>query len=130
MKKAFNVQKDSQEADIEAEKLLRNHFAQNSHNFLEQNEKIFKKKVDKIQTKFSEGYDGLAQAENEVMMEIYRMNQELSKIRSKKIELERAKEAAIKEARNAREQSAKEFLAKQELEIKHAIDKQINAKGT
>jgi gamma-glutamylcyclotransferase (GGCT)/AIG2-like uncharacterized protein YtfP len=130
MRKASSAQKDLIEADNEAEQLLKNHFAQNSHNFLEQNHKIFKKKVERIQAKYSEGHDVLAQAENEVMMEIYRMNQELAKIRAKKLELDRTKEAAIKEAKNLREQSAKEFLAKQEQEIKNAIDKQINERGT
>lgn len=130
MKKASTTHQDLLEADIEAEQLLRDHFAQNSQNFLDQNEKIFRKKAERIQAKFAEGHDALAQAENEVMMEIYKLNQQLAKIRAKKVELERAKEGAIKEARHAREQSAKEFLAKQELEIKKAIDRQINDRGS
>jgi hypothetical protein len=130
MRKLSSTKREDLEKDIEAENLLRTHFAQNSQNFLEQNEKIFKKKADRLQAKFSEGQEVLAQAENEVLMEIYRLNQELSKIRAKKVELERAKEAAIKEARSAREQSAKEFLARQEHEVRKAIDKQMNDRGS
>lgn len=113
----------------EAEALLKHHFAQTSVNFLEQNSKIFEKQADRILIKFNEGYAMLNQAEQEVMMQIYRLNQELAKIRTKKTELERAKEFAMKEARLAREESAKDFLVKQEEVVKVAIDKQLKHLG-
>jgi hypothetical protein len=121
-----HTSRSSQQQDLtEAEVLLKRHFAQNSENFLEQNQKIYDKKADRVQIKFIEGRDALAQAENDIMMEIYRLNQELSKIRTKKTELERFREAALDEARAAKEESAREFLHKQESIIKTAIDKQL-----
>jgi len=113
----------------DAEMQLRTLFGANAQNFLDEAERLFRKKIDKINARYNAGQTLLQQSESEIQAEMHLLSRELANVRGKKLELDRAKEQAIQEARLAKEQSAKEFLALQEAEVKKQIDKQLRNFG-
>ena len=108
-----------------AEEKLRKYFQSASQNFLDENERIFLKKVGKIQAKHDSGVAILSQAELELQEAIQKLSADLAQVRQRKSQLESARSAAIEQARSHREQTAEDFLRRQEETVKTAIDQEM-----
>lgn len=108
-----------------AEEQLRRYFTAASQNFLDENERIFAKKAAKIQSKHESGLAILSQAEQEIQDAMQKLAVDLAQVRERKAQLERARAAAMEQAREHREQTAAEYLRRQEDSVKSAIDQEM-----
>ena len=108
-----------------AEEKLRRYFAAASQNFLEENERIFAKKAAKIQARHASGQAVLAQAERELQDAMQQLSAELGLLRERQAQLERLRAAALEQARQQREETAEEYLRRQEEAAKAAIDREM-----